>query len=198
MQPRFSINIKLFMESLMTNTTYKVTITPFTTSAVNQGGFIDNVLVQYYGLIPGLTFEQCQDKRRANLRWFDIMEALSLDANANFKNITAVGASVNSPATSFKFEVFYPSAGMPTTVRNGVTLTGIDCVTRWIAEALIVGSKDQCEVFDPTLTEEIAEKFHTDGVVSAHIAVGPRFMVLDVGQLASSIDDATAHITVTV
>ncbi len=186
------------MESLMTYTTYKVTITPFTTSAPNQNGFIDNRLVQQYGLIPGLTFDQCQDKRRANLRWSDIMESLALDANPTFQNITATGADVDSPATSFYFEVIYTAAGMPATVRNGITLTGVDCIQQWVAEALVTDSSDQCEVFDPTMTEEIAEKFHTDGVVASHIAVGPRFMILSVGRLADTVSAAKAHITVTV
>jgi hypothetical protein len=182
----------------MTYTTYKVTITPYTVSGANQGGFLDNVLVQQYGLKSGLTFEQCQDKRRANLRWADIMESLAFEANPNFQNIQAIGAAVDTPATSFYFEVIYAAAGMPATYRNGVRIEGAECVKQWIAEALVNDSKDQCEVFDPTLTEEIAEKFHTGGVVEAHIAVGPRFMILNVDHLADTIAAAKANIAVTV
>lgn len=182
----------------MANTIYKVTITPYTVSGATQGGFLDNVLVQQYGLIPGLTFAQCQDKRRANLRWGDIIEALSFEANPNFQNIQAIGATVSTPATSFYFEVYYTAAGMPATYRNGVRLEGQDCIKQWVAEALVNDTKDQCEVFDPTMTDEIQEKFHADGVVESHIAVGPRFLILDIGRLADTIDAAKANITVTV
>lgn len=174
----------------MAITIYKVTITPFSVSGANQGGFLDNKLVQQYGLKSGLTFAQCQDKRRANLRWNDIVESLALDANPIIQNIQATGGAVDAAPTSFYFEVSYTAAGMPSTVRNGVTLTGVECIKQWVAEGMINDSMDQCEVFDPTLTD------YTD--VEPAIAVGPRFMILDIGRLAATVDAAKANITVTI
>jgi hypothetical protein len=177
---------------------YKVTITPYSVSGANQGGFLDNKTVQQYGLIPGLTYDQCQDKRRANLRWVDIMESLAFEANPVFQNIQAIGAAVDTPATSFYFEVYYTADGMPSTNRNGTLLTGTDCIQQWVAEALINDSNDQCEVFDPTMTDEISDKFHMNGIVTSHIAVGSRFIILSIGRLADTVDLAKANITVTV
>lgn len=182
----------------MANTIYKVTISPYTVSGANQGGFIDPKSVTQYGLVDGLTFDQCKDKKRANVRWADIMEALSLPANPSFGTITATGATVASPATSFYFEVTYAAGGQPAILREGVMLTGVDAVKQMVAEALSFNAMEQCEVFDPTMTPELTSSLHDSGKIKSHLAVGPRFMVLDIGALAATVAAAKANITVTV
>jgi hypothetical protein len=182
----------------MANTIYKVTINQYAAPGENQGGFIDAKSVIKYGLIEGLTYDQCKDKKRANMRWYAIMEALSLEANPFFNNITATGATVALPATSFYFEVTYATAGQPTITRDGSVFTGAEAIKQMIAEALIVSFNPRCETFDPTMTDEINSPYHFQGVIASHLAVGPRWEILSVGALAASVDEAKANITVTV
>lgn len=182
----------------MAITIYSVTITPYATVDADQGGFIDPQSVTQYGLKPGLTFAQCMDKKRGNMRWNDIVESLSLSANAFIDNITTPGAAVDTAPTSVSFEVSYVAAGNPSIVRDNVVLLGVDAVKQMIAEALITTSFDQCEVFDPTMTDPIDSVYHFQGVIAAHLACGPRFMVLDIGKLANDVTSAKSHISVTI
>lgn len=182
----------------MTSVLYKVTITPFAVSDPNNAGFIDHKKVEHYGITNSLTYQQCMDKRRGNMRWGDIMESLSLDANASFEAITATGASATTDATNFYFEVAYRTPDQPAIWVDGVLVTGIDAVKHMVARALIVSNSDQCEVFDPTLTEELSEGLHPGGKIAPHIAVGSRFINLEVGKLADTIDLAKAKISVTI
>ena len=181
----------------MSDKIFTVTITAGASIGVNGGGFIDNKKVEQYGLVGGLTFAQCKDKKRANIRWANIIDAVTMNSNCTITNIVKVGGTVTSAPTSIRFDLTFPYAGQPSTRSLGNIISDVPAVVDMVANSLIVDLTGQTEVFDPTLTVAINDKFAPGGVIDPHLAVGPRIENLTTGKLAATLGAAIAMISVT-
>ena len=181
----------------MSDKIFTVTITAGAPIGVNGGGFIDNKKVEQYGLIGGLTFAECKDKKRANIRWANIIDAVTMDANCTVTNIVKVGGTVDGAPTSIKFDLYYQQSGQPSTWSLGDVIVDIPAVVNLVANGMIFDLSGQTEVFDPTQTLPITDKFAPGGTIASHLAVGARLESLITGKLAASLAAATAMIVVT-
>ena len=186
----------------MTYQKYTVTISSGAPLGPTGNGFIDNKTIQQYdGTTPGLTFNQCIEKRRANIRWSNILVSLMMESNCNITNIVKTGGSITTPPSAIKFDVEFPFNGQPTTkyddpILHEIIVYDIMAIKVLVARGLIIDDVGQTEVFDPTLTEAISDKFHTGGIIEQHLAVGPRFQNLETGKLANNMISAINMVSV--
>ncbi len=126
----------------MTQVIYNVTIT--TGGATGTGaGFIDDKRIDTYNAV--YTEANALSKKRANLRYMQIIQALGMAANPQVLSTTATGADQDSEATSFLMQIAFPSEESVTIIRNGSPILGIAAVKEMVAESL---STEQTHVTD--------------------------------------------------
>jgi hypothetical protein len=184
-------------------TIYQVTISPFEGST---SGFIDNVKPwQYLEEIENAGDTVPEDfnltlslqKTTENLRWFFIEQNLALMANPYVLNVTAVGAAIDTPATSFTFEIYFERDAAVTTVdADNNVYNGADAVQYAIASILAIAQNFQTEIYDPTLTT--AYQNGTQTASPGADRMDRRVEVVSVPALSTSAADALSNVTVTV
>lgn len=184
-------------------TIYQVTINPFSGST---SGFIDNVKPWQYleeiqnanGTVPSdFNLTLSVQKTIENLRWFFIEQNLALMANPYVLNVTAVGAAIDTPATSFTFEVYFEHDSAVTTVDgSGTVYTGTSAVQYAIASILAVAQNFQTEVYDPT--NSTAYQNGTQTASPGVDRMDRRIETVTVPALAGSASAALSNVTVTV
>ena len=194
---------------------YRVSIAG-TTGPAPANGFIDSIRAEKYLAAPvgrdgvneasldnlplSFTFEAALAKRRANLRYTDIVAQLGFIGNMYISNINAPGADASTEASSFTFDVLIEHGDGSlvtwdeTALPAKVLLTNPQTVIkRAISRALIQTLVVQADILDPTPTT-------TFGVYGATTSVpryGVRYEKLAVAQLYSTLAAASATVTVT-
>jgi hypothetical protein len=181
-------------------TIYNVSIAAYTVSGSDPtvSGFIDNTTcAQYLAEAPepeGFTLAQAQSKVCGNLRWKFILQQLALMGNPYVSNIVAAGATIDTDATTFSFDVYFEHNSDVYVNNGGTILTGVDAIQFSIATILTIV---QCPVvcyYNPTTTtteqnDAQTTTFDYDDQITASIVVGA---------LSDTEADAAANITVTV
>lgn len=182
-------------------TIYQVSVAPFSVNTSQQQnlGFIDNVKPAQYlaqaAQPANFTLAQSQAKSQGNLRWFFIQQSLALMSNPYVMDVDAVGATLNSDATSFTFNVYFERDSAVTTAdANGNVLNGAAAVQYAVAAALASTQTFQTEYYDPTTSTSYQNGTQTAAFDYCDQRVGN----LVVGALAASASAATSNITVTV
>jgi len=148
-------------------------------------GFIDNLDPRGWSGVSSwpTTPTSALAKTRAWIRWRGMVQELSLMVNpVNFVAITKPGATQDNPATSLTFTVVYDKVDFLHTSDeiNGGILSGVDCIKRLIARALIRNYHVRCSIYDPTFIKGYEEQIED----------------VDADQLTSTIQLAEANITV--
>lgn len=166
-----------FIESI-----YQITIQGQSGVAPNDG-FIDPTNIVWYmanGAPAPTSLANSMAKTRANIRFKFLQQQLNQTCNIYTNNSNAIGANCNTPASSLVFNAVIERGDSFITTYDelnvGVTLTGVDALTRMVARALIE-SRTSMEVnfYDPTQTSApgnstVAQRV---GVRTDYIAIGP-------------------------
>jgi hypothetical protein len=182
-------------------TIYSVSITPYTVDTTQQQnlGFIDNTTPAQYlasGTQPSdFDLSHSLAKTQANFRWKYILQALALMANPYVMDVVATGAAMDTPATSFTFNVYFErDSAVTITNSSNVVLTGAQAVQYAIATALATTFTDIAEYYDPTKTTS----YQNGTTTAAFDYCDQRVGTVTTGALAASASAATANITVNV
>ena len=173
-------------------------------------GFIDNLRIEDYApsletTPSGLTLALSQAKRRGNLRYRDIIDQLGLVANCYVDPrtlptaSTSTGNAITMP-TSFGFQIYVERSDCLLThdeLNVGQTLSGINCIKRCIARALIANNFRVVDVYDPTPAVSTGTWGATASLprFGHHVNPASQFAV---GAYATSIVQAEGMVTVTV
>lgn len=176
-------------------TLYSVTIQAFPATTDEQKGFIDNKTFVQYGYDNTNTYQESQIKTRGNLRYRTLVDTISMVANPDIQNATAVGADAKTDGTSFTFDVSFQSSGQPTLVVDDEVLFGVDALAEIIAMALIKSYTIRADVFDPTVSTGYPDVL--GNYPPEVVRMGDRFELMEVDALAADVDTAKANITIT-
>lgn len=151
---------------------YSITIANGNTTTAPHDGFVDNLTIEnYYGTAgtsletapSGLDVALCKAKVRANLRFREIINQLSIVSNCYIAskagvttpNVTS-DATAKTEATSFAFWIIVEhgdaSLSTPDEFNAGQFLTSTNCIKRCVARALLNDMLRQVAYFDPTAT----------------------------------------------
>lgn len=179
--------------------------------AAPSDGFVDPKSLTQYGVSlestpTGLTLALSEAKRRANIRWGEIILQMNLITNCYIEanSIVASGGTYNTAPVSVSFQVIveHGDASLYTAdeLNAGSYLTGTAALTRMIARGLQYvqvpnGSFGDpiANVFDPTSTTT----YGTPGSTTSAPRTGERMMSLPVGALASNLTTAAGIISIT-
>lgn len=189
---------------------YTVTITNSITGTDPSDGFVDNTKVEQYLATAGLTLETtptgltyalCKAKRRANVRYGEIIRQLELVQNVMIPplSIAAPAGTYKTEPTSISFQIAaYDWMWTTKDEENaGAVLTSTDCIMRCVARALIADLFVEIDVVDPTASAALY------GGPTEAVSIprgGPWINVasaFEVGPYADNIADAEAVISVT-
>jgi len=103
------------------------------------------------------TYADSLSRERANMRWQQTINELSLMANPlTFDHVARTGNIPNVSASTVTFTVSYQSLSQVTTTASpdepddGAILNGIDAVKRSVARAMVRSMAGNKDVFDPT------------------------------------------------
>jgi hypothetical protein len=183
---------------------YNVTITNGNSNASPNDGFVDNLKIENYNISlvttpSGLTLALSQAKTRANFRYIDIINQLSMVTNVYINNTNiSNNATYKTEATSFGFE-FFVERGDSALVTNDETspgnfLTSVNCIKRCVARALVNNMYREAVVFDPTSTTSTG----VFGATTSVIRYGHRIVSnFNIGSYAANIPTAESMIVVT-
>jgi len=178
--------------------------------AAPSDGFVDfNSLAAYGESLEspsGLTYALALAKRRANIRYQEIVLQMNLITNVYISpaSLVATGGSYNTPPSSLSFQMIVEhgdtSLYTADELNAGSFLTGTAALTRMIARGLQYvqtpsGSFGDpiANVFDPTA----ADTFGTPGSTTSVPRTGERMVGLSVGALASNLTTAGALVNIT-
>lgn len=175
---------------------YNISISSIAGDAPSDG-FVDNTTVQEYIQQGDTNLPTSVDlslaKTRANYRWQFILQQCSLLLNPLYTlDITATGATVNAPATSFSFTIAYDRPDYLNTedeLNPGTYLTNADAIKRFVARALCEQRTTNALTFNPTQLAGIPSP-------SASSCYGESVQELTIGPLATDLTTAEASITV--
>lgn len=166
------------------------------TAASPRNGFIDPTKIEQYmeaGSIPA-TYEQCEAKERANMRYETLIAKLQQFTNIYVTEITTPGAnSVTEPSKlTFKAEIEHGDESLVTQdeLSPGSYLTGAAALKRAIARSLIVGREDFGETYDPTPSTAPENSMNVP-------RRGVRIARIEFGALANNLTAAELLVTVT-
>jgi len=183
----------------MPSSSYRIVITG-TTLPAPADGFIDGTRIEHYlprtGEFPaGLTYDLCKAKRRANLRFMQVVANLDLIANVYVTAVEAPDASATTAPSSLTLDVAVERGDgvllTPDELNPGQTLTGAAALKRAVARALIWAHEGRnIDVLDPTPSP-------ARGNTNEARRVGHRIEPLAVGALANDLTAAEALVTVT-
>jgi hypothetical protein len=182
------------------NTFYQVTITNSGLATSNTAsGFVDHLKAEDYmalGQTPS-TLQAGIDKERGNVRFKNVVEKLQSMGTIYYSNANAVGATVNTAATSFTMTLLVEHGDSSLITRDDanakVEITGTDALKRCIARGLTEERLNwNAEVIDQTKSAG----FRDGAQANAIARVGSRVMLIDVGALTNSIVTAESAITV--
>jgi hypothetical protein len=142
---------------------YTVTITNSIAGTTPSDGFVDNTKVEQYlanasltleTTPSGLTYDLCKAKRRANVRYGEIVRQLELVQNVMIPplSISAPAGDYKTEPTSFTFQIAaYDWMWQTKDEENaGAVLSSTACLKRCIARALIADLFIEIDVVDPT------------------------------------------------
>jgi hypothetical protein len=174
-------------------------------------GFVDFNTLQNYNVSlettpAGLTYALAQAKRRANVRYNEIVLQMNLITNCYIvpNSLVATGATYKTPATSLSFQVVieHGDATLYTAdeLNVGQFLTGTAALTRMIARGLMYVqtinndyADPKINVFDPTS----ANTFGTPGSTTSVPRTGERVASFAVGALTNNLTSAGSAISIT-
>jgi hypothetical protein len=191
---------------------YYISIAGASGSAPNDG-FVDPKKAEQYLANPigadgineasldnfsGFTFANAQAKRRANIRYNEMVAQMGFVGNMYICNVTATGASANTAASTLGFTVYVEhgdgSLNTWDELNPGALLTDPATVlARTISRALVENVVVQADILDPTPRV-------TEGTYGAVVSVpryGVRYQSLAVGPVYADLSTANAAITVT-
>ena len=193
---------------------YRVTIAG-TTGPAPANGFIDRVRVEQYLAAPlgrdgineasldnfplSFTLNDALAKRRANIRYNDVVAQLGFVGNMYVSNVLAPGAGASSEPSSLTFDLFVEHGDGSLTTWDETALPAkvlltdpLVVISRAISRALIQTLVVQADILDPTPATTV-------GVYGATTSVpryGVRYEKLVVFQLYASLTIASTSITV--
>lgn len=181
----------------MTKATFTLSITiPAGLLPPNDGGFDPKKIEEYLvaGGSPLLTHTQA--KKRGNIRYQWLIEALGTMGLFEIKNIEAVGAGITTDPTLFRFTVVFDRADavfVYDDLNPGEILNGYDAVKRVVARAIMRQGFVSTSVYDPTkavrtFSRGPSEKRLPDQDTSN------RVLKIQVGGLAETLTEAEALI----
>jgi hypothetical protein len=195
---------------------YAVTVTSAGTVAAPGDGFLDHKKIEtYYASTANafettptspstLTYALCKAKRRANIRYHEIIRQLQLvqDCWIDPNSLTATGASGVAEATSFAFQLiamFGDAAWVTADELNaGQFLTGQNCIKRCIARALTADIYRETDVFDPSSATSAGNntaniiRYGSRINVASGFEIGPHVT----GALSSALPTAAALVSI--
>jgi hypothetical protein len=186
-----------FSEYVMTfsPTSYSVTIAGVVAASPSDG-FIDNTKLEQYMAAgaPATTYVQAQAKERGNYRFRFLQQAVQFEANVYMENMDAPGGTGATAPTSFSFTAVVERGDDVLVTRDetnaGATLTGVACLKRWVARALVRQQTQMGVIYDPT-------EGTTKGNTTPAARYGARIEPIVVGALAADLPTAEALITIT-
>lgn len=179
--------------------------------AAPSDGFVDPNTLEQYGeslesTPSGLTFALSEAKRRANIRWGQVILQMNLITNCYIEpnSIVVSGGTYNAPPVSVSFQVIveHGDSSLYTAdeLNAGSYLTGTVALSRMICRGLQYvqtpsGSFGDpiANVFDPTSSDT----FGTPGSTTSAPRTGERMIGLSVGSLASSLTAAAGIVSIT-
>jgi hypothetical protein len=188
---------------------FNVTITNGNSNAAPADGFVDATKIEKYVTSlettpSSLTLALCKAKRRANLRYIEIVNQLQRVANCYIlpQSITATGGSATAEPSSFAFQMWAERSDALVTADEsnpGAYLSGTAAITRCIARALTLDLFKQVDVIDPTSSDTFGVYGATTSVPRQWVRTLPDAAnaILEVGPYANSLSSATALISVT-
>lgn len=184
-------------------TAYTVTITNGATTTAPSDGFVDNLLIQNYGLDfettpAGLTLTLCEAKRRGNLRYRNIIDQIGLVTNGEILPDTITSdATAITEASAFSFIVVIGNGDASLITRDelhaGVLLTGAACLQRCVARALIATYTWEIDIFDPTSSTSTGWMGATQSVPRFGVRVNAA-STFTVGPYASNLTAADGYV----
>lgn len=201
-------------------TLYSITLTNSYSNASPSDGFVDNLKITDYDLnlesatLSGLTLANCEAKVRANFRYREIINQVSMITNAyvteqanypgtNFQPYTVSTATATTEATSFQFWMIIehgdPSLVTPDEYNAGQFLTGAACLKRCIARALLLDAFREADVFDPTDSNSLGVSPTGYGSTTSVTRYGNRIYKaadFEIGPYAANVTDADAVVAV--
>lgn len=154
---------------------FEVTITNPALTGVGEG-FIDNKKIEQYNP-TSITTNQAIAKKRANTRYHNIIMVVGMVSNPTVTDIIAEDAGFDSEASTFTMTMSFVSRESLAIVRDDVKIEGEDALKRLIAEALVGDRTITVDYYDATKLVAVT--------------------LLEVGELASTPEDAEAFITIT-
>lgn len=190
---------------------YNIVITNANSSAdlaAPSDGFVDSMTLENYDVSlettpNGLTFALSTAKRRANIRYREIILQMNFITNAYIMPATIVqtGGSITTPPTSIAFQLVidHGDSSLYTAdeLNPGQFLSGVNALARMIARGLQYSQAPNgsfgnpiINIFDPTSAT-------TPGNTTSVPRTGERIESFTVGPLASNLTTAAALITIT-
>lgn len=176
--------------------TFNVTITNSFTGDAPADGFIDFKNANHYitfdstGKVINIptSLANAEAKARGYYRFKQIINICGFSVNIlDLTNRVGTGADVNTAPSKVTFTIVYDKPSYlhtPDELNAGSTLSGADCVKRWIARALSNTYTANEEVYDPTPAKD-----------NANVIRGPITEELTIGSLG---DIATIESAITV
>lgn len=176
-------------------TFYRVEIQGVTAPAPRDGFIDPNKIEQYMaeGSVP-TTYEQCEAKERANMRYETLIAKLQSFANIYVSDIATPGANAVSEPSSLAFTAAVERGDGALVTHDettpGTYLAGESALRRAVARALVVGRIDFGETYDPTKS---TGHNNTNNVPRR----GVRIARIEFGALANNLTAAEQLVTVT-
>lgn len=174
-------------------------------------GFIDYNTLENYGVSlettpSGLTFALSLAKRRANIRYGQLILQMNLITNSYIilPTLSAPGATYKTSASSLSFQVMIEhgdtSLYTADELNAGQFLTGTAALTRMLARGIMftqtlnsVYGDPKINVFDPTSADTVG----TPGSTTSVPRTGERINSFAVGPLSDNLTDAGAMVSIT-
>ncbi len=190
-------------------TLYSITITNGNSNSAPKDGFVDNLKIENYNVSlvttpVSLTLALAKAKRRANIRYREIINQLAIVANTYVvDNAITSDATYHSEATSFTFLIIIEHGDAclttPDESNPGQFLTGTACITRCVARALTNDMIRQEDFLDPTDTTSTAG---TTSVIRYGTRIWPAVagtgsFEFEIGNYAADLPTAEGFITTT-
>jgi hypothetical protein len=164
-----------------------ITVTEVTVGALSRMGYVHPTVIAPPSNVDNIA--DATAKARANYRWSTLMKILNSEATTYTVNsVVKTGGTVDAAPTEIDFTVAYASAGFVATydeLNPGQLLYEVQAVQRWVARALMVDYTTVLEIENPTVD------------IEWNFIIGPQMLTTQVGNLATSIANANASITVT-
>lgn len=162
--------------------TFNVTITNSFTGDAPADGFIDFKNANHYitfdstGKVTNIpaSLENAEAKARGYYRFKQIINICGFSVNIlDLTNMAETGADVNTAPSKVTFTIVYDKPSYlhtPDELNTGSTLSGADCVKRWIARALFNTYTANEEVYDPTPAKDNANVIR--GPITEELTIG--------------------------